>query len=119
MVKQILIIDDDIFFCDELSDSLKAEGYSVDYTDNPLKGEQLIINNNYYVILLDYKMPILTGIDIIKKLKTNNISKRIFIITGRPSVEQVLREENLLDAISCIIKKPINFEYLLERINET
>jgi len=117
-IERILIIDDDIYLCDEFAESLKSEGYSVDYTDDPFKGEELIRSGGYDAILLDYRMPVITGIDILRNLKTDNIKKRIFIVTGRPSVEQVLREENLSDMVSGIFKKPIDFEYLLKSLNK-
>jgi len=114
-----LIIDDDECLCDELAESLIAEGYSVEYTADPLQGEELIRNGDYDTILLDYKMPVRTGIDILQNLKTDNIQKRIVFITGRPSVEQALRQENLLSLVDGIIKKPIDFERLLEIIGGT
>jgi len=116
---RILIIDDDTELCEELMESFKGEGYSPAYTSDVVKGEGLIRAGDYDTVLLDYKMPALTGVDMLKKLKADNVRKRIFIITGKPFVERALREEGLSDMVSGVISKPINFEALLEKIKNT
>lgn len=114
--KRILIIDDDAEFCEELVESLNCEGYLADHTTDSCKGESLIRNGNYNTILLDFKMQELTGMDIIKKLKEDSIKKHIFIVTGKPSAEGLLKEKDLLDFVSGVIIKPVNFNALLKRI---
>jgi len=116
--KRILIIEDDLDLCEALMDFLKAEGYLIKCAQNSVKGEALIRKGNYHLVLLDYKMPLLTGMDILKRLKADKIRKRIFIVSGRPYIGRSLKKENLSDMVSCIIPKPINLENLLEKIRE-
>ena len=116
--KRILIIDDDTELCEELIDSLISEGYEAERAPDAIQGEKFIRSNNYDVILLDYKMPLFSGLDILNKLKTDNIKKKIIIITGRPSAEKMIEEDGLSDMISGIISKPIDFKVLLEKIRE-
>ena len=115
--KRILIIDDDIELCEALIIFFKDEGHFAECARDSVKGETLIRDGNYNIILLDYKMPLPGGIDILKNLKADNIRKRIFIISGRPSVKQALKEEEVSDMVSGIITKPFNLETLLEKIN--
>ena len=117
-VKRILIIDDDLELCEELSDSLRSEGYLVEHIQDPIKAEGLMRGGSYDAFLLDYKMPLLSGIDLLKKLKKDNVRRQILIISGKPHVEVVLKEENLSDMVRGIIAKPIIFETLLEKIRE-
>ena len=117
--KRILIIDDDRELCEALMIFFKDEGNFAECTQDSVKGETLIRDGNYDIILLDYKMPSLGGIDILKNLKADNIRKRIFIISGRPFVEQALKEEDVSDMVSGIITKPFNLETLLEKIKES
>jgi len=117
VAKRILIIDDDRELCEALMIFFKDEGHFAECTQDSVKGETLIRDGNYDIILLDYKMPLPGGIDILKNLKADNIRKRIFIISGRPSVEQALKEEDVSDMVSGIITKPFNLETLLEKIN--
>ena len=116
--RRILIIDDDIELCDELADSLNSEGYSAESVSDPVKGEELIRAGGHDIILLDYKMLVIGALEILKKLKADKVRKRIFIVSGRPYLEQTLREERVLDMIVGIIAKPIHFETLLNKISE-
>lgn len=116
--KRILIVDDDLELCDELKETLEAEGYSVEFVNDAVKGEGLIRNGGFDTVLLDVKMPQISGIDILKNLKADDIRKRIFLITGRPLIEQALDEENLSDMVSGIIPKPIDTEILLKNIKQ-
>lgn len=115
--KRILIIDDDIELCEEIKESLQSEEYIAEVIQDAIKGESLIRGSTYDIILLDYKMPNQSGIDILKKLKADGIKKRIFIFSGRPSVEKALKDADLLDMISGIINKPVSFEALLDKIS--
>ena len=113
---QILIIDDDVELCEELSDTLKLEGFSVTYVSDSIQVEKIISNPDFGTIILDYRLSGLSGIDILKKMKEKNIEKKVILISGRPSVKEILEKEGLHDLISRIIPKPIDLETLLKKI---
>jgi len=116
--KRILILGEDIEFCEELSAALKDYGYLVSFKSDFLNGANVKISSSYDTVLVDLKARVLTEIDILKKLKTSNIIIPIFIITGRPIVEQKLKEEHLLGMVKGIINKPVDLEELLQKIKE-
>ncbi len=115
-VKRILIVDDDAEFCEELEQALKSEGFLAECISNVLKAKSAIRNNSYDLVLLDYKMPGMTGKEILKTFKKSRIPKNIFIITGKPLVEDELKKEGLLASGMKVISKPVNFGALLEEI---
>ncbi|MDD4955994.1 MAG: response regulator [Candidatus Omnitrophica bacterium] len=119
IAKRILITDDDLEFCEEVSELLRGEGYIADFVCDFCKVEGLIRNGSYEIIFLDYKMPGLTGVDILKKIKSYNVKMTIFLVSGRPFLEDVLKEENLSDMVSGILKKPIKPEEFLEKIKNS
>jgi hypothetical protein len=65
--------------------------------------EELIRGGDYDIVIPDYKLPLLGGVEVLIRLNADTIRKRIFTITGRPSVEQIVKEENLSDMVSAII----------------
>ena len=113
---RVLVIDDDRDLCGELLDALEEEGYSASAAWDIARAKDLIAENGYDVILLDYKMPGDGRIGILRILKEKKIQAKVLLISGRPFVEDLLREAGLLDAVSAIIPKPIAFETLLEAI---
>ena len=81
--RKILIIDDEEAIRDGCRQILTRQGYQVDCADDGIRGLDIALQNIYDVILLDVKMPKISGIDILKKLKQgDNIYAKIIIITG-------------------------------------
>jgi DNA-binding response OmpR family regulator len=118
VIKRILVIEDDIELAKELAEALEDKKFSVDYSNNPYEGISLIKNGNYDIVLLDNKMPNVTGVEILRKLKLEGIRKPILLITGRPFIESLLKEQNLYDMVGGIVSKPIKFKFLVKKIEK-
>jgi len=118
MPKSILLIDDDVQLCEEVAEILRDEGYRVDNTSDETQAEILIKNNLYDICLLDYKMPRLTGIELLRKIKERNPRCAALIISGRPFIEQTIAEQNAAHLVSGIIEKPFEIKNLLDKIKE-
>lgn len=126
-MKKILLIDDDKEICKELSDILRYEGYRVDTLNNGMEGADAIIKGTYNLILLDLKLPGLTGFDILKSARKNNPELKIIVLTGRPLINESGRgiacinaeEEFLLKKADFVINKPFAVEDLLHKIKNT
>jgi len=116
--KRVLIIDDDAELCQELAELLNGEGYATAYTTDAGEGEALLRTGAYDTILLDCRMPRLGGLHILRNIESEDIARRILVITGYPCVENLLREGGLMEKIGGVIAKPINPVSLLDRIRE-
>jgi DNA-binding NtrC family response regulator len=81
--RRILIIDDEESIRDGCQQILSRKGYHVETTGEALLGLERALKNTWDVILLDVRMPVMGGLDILKKLKTeHNISAKVIMITG-------------------------------------
>lgn len=118
MPKKILLIDDDVQLCEEVAETLRDEGYFVDNTSDEMQGEILIRDNIYDICLLDYKLPRLTGIELLKQIKQKNPRCAAFIVSGKPFIEKTIEEQNASGLVSGIIEKPFEVKYLLGKIKE-
>ncbi len=124
MKKCILIIDDDEEICKELKEILEDEEYLIDTANDGIKGMQLIVENNYDIILLDIKLPGMNGIEILKKTKELNKNIKVIIITGRPfATNDLLKDKNkenedkiLFELSDGIFNKPFNIIDILNKI---
>ena len=114
--KRILVVDDDDNLCEVTAEILKDEGYSVEFTSDTTKAEKLIDERIFDIALFDYKMPRLTGADLLRKIKARDPKTKVFIMSGRPFIETVLKEEKVYDMVSGIITKPFSETTLLEKI---
>jgi DNA-binding NtrC family response regulator len=115
--KRILIIDDDVELCEELTEMLKDEKYYVENTSDTIHGEKLINDYDYDVLIIDMKMPRLSGVDLLKKAKTKNPAAKVIIMSGKPFIEKFLEEEQVIHLTEGIIKKPFHYTILLEKLN--
>lgn len=116
MPKRILIIDDDVELAEEMAEILRDEGYSVENISDSLEAEKLIKENVHDIYLLDYKMSGFNGIELLKKIKEKESKSIVFIISGKPFIEKLLKEENVQDLVACVINKPFDVEMLLQKI---
>ena len=118
MAKQILIIDDDEELCDGIAEILHDEGYCVKNTSDADEAGKLIENCVFDIALVDYKMPKLTGVDVLRLIKAKNPATRVFIVSGRPFIEKLLEDEKVAHLVAGVISKPFDCQELLERILE-
>jgi DNA-binding NtrC family response regulator len=116
MNKRVLIIDDDKELCEELSEILQADGFDVDYDTDPLEGKARLAVNFYNVLILDFKMPRISGIDLLKEIQGKVKDMKIFIVSGSLSIEKLLKEQNLSWLVSGVFVKPLNIKNLLEAL---
>lgn len=114
--KKVLIIDDDLELSEEMAEILEAEGYSADTIPDGPGGIELIGKNIYDIFLLDFKIQGMTGLDLLKEIRKKDTKAAVFLVSGRPGLDAVLKAENLSDAVRGIIEKPFNTQLLLEKI---
>lgn len=113
--KNILIIDDDAELCEELAEALSAAGHSVATAPDPARGGVLARARDFDSIILDYKLPRVTGPDILRNLG-GAVRARLILISGRPRAELGLRQKGLDSLVSSVLEKPIDIELLLKLI---
>ncbi len=110
-MKKILIVDDDIYVRDAISNLLIQKGYFVDKAVNGVEGFNLIKENDYDTFLIDLVMPEMGGIELLKELSNLNILTPAIVITAYASLETAI-EAMKLGAID-YITKPFNVDELI------
>lgn len=125
MKKRILVLDDDEELCEEITEILIDEGYRVTTAFDGLKGKRLVEKYDYDILILDVKMPGLSGLDILESIKGQNKEVKVIILTGRPLSKELQerrickdKEEKILRLADGIINKPFDIEVLLNKIKE-
>ena len=113
---RILIVEDEISIAKFIIEGLKEEGFAVDMADNGKKGLQLALDNlsEYDVILLDWMLQGMSGIDICRAIRKEDQSIPIIFLTARDTVDDAVF--GLESGANDYIRKPFSFEELLARI---
>ena len=113
--KKILIIDDEAVIREGCRQVLTRKGYHVDCTGDADEGLQMGMRNSYDLILLDVRMPNMSGMDILKKLKEeNNVNTRIIMITGYGTIP--LAVEAMRQGACNFLTKPYSATELHEAV---
>lgn len=87
-LQSILIVDDDPFSRNLISDAIKAEGFELlTEAENGLTALDLIQKTNYDLVISDLDMPGMNGIELLHKIKDINPGIAVIIITGYPSID--------------------------------
>ncbi len=111
---KILIIEDEIGISNFLTQGLEEEGYEIIVANNGLTGLELALNQTVDLILLDWMLPKMSGIEVCKKIREKNKQVPILFLTARDTIQETI--EGLKEGANDYIKKPFSFEELLERI---
>ena len=77
---RILIVDDEAAIRDMLSIALEAAGFNVLQADNAQQAHASIIDNQPDLVLLDWMMPGTTGLELLRRLKRDELTAQIPII---------------------------------------
>lgn len=110
----ILIVEDEKGIVDFLKQGLEEEGYTISTAFNGKDGLEKAKSLKVDLILLDWMLPNLTGIEVCKAIRDSNILTPIIFLTAKDTVQETI--EGLKAGANDYIKKPFSFEELLERI---
>ncbi|KGO90019.1 response regulator transcription factor [Flavobacterium suncheonense] len=110
----ILIIEDETGISGFLKQGLEEENYKVTVANNGDSGLKAFNANKPDLVLLDWLMPKMSGLEVCKKIREKNRKVPILFLTAKDTVQETV--EGLKAGANDYIKKPFSFEELLERI---
>lgn len=113
---RILLAEDEVSIANFIREGLEEEGYAVDVAYNGRDGLRLALDNleEYDILLLDWMMPGLSGIEICRQVRRENQKIPIIFLTAKDSVDDVVF--GLEAGANDYLRKPFAFEELLARI---
>ena len=110
---KILIIDDDKILSDTIKQFL-CKKYGVDQAYDGYSGYIVAKEKIYDLIILDLKLPEMSGYEVLKKLREEKIYVPVLILTAKDSVDEKVR--CLKNGADDYIIKPFAIEELMARI---
>lgn len=110
----ILIVEDELGIVQFLKQGLEEEGYEITTASDGLIGFELAQSQQFDLILLDWMLPKISGIDLCKAIRVKNQTTPIIFLTAKDTVKETI--EGLRAGANDYIKKPFSFEELTERI---
>lgn len=111
---RILMIEDDKELCSAVDIHLKRQEYITDYAHNGADGLHFALQNAYDLILLDWMLPELNGVEVVSALRRRGITTPVLMITALDGVRD--RVDGLDAGADDYLPKPFATEELLARI---
>jgi len=114
--KRILLVDDEPDVTMTFKMGLEGKGYKVDAFNDPDEALANFKIGVYNLLLLDIKMPKMNGFQLYEELEKLDKKAKVCFITAFEVYYRSLRELFPQIEIDCFIKKPIDTEDLVKRI---
>ena len=117
----ILLVDDEKDILDLFSEYLTSNGFNTISFDNPVNALKYFYQNpnNCSLVITDYKMPQMSGIDLIKKIKEKDTDYKIKTIVISAFIKDNLPyDKSYITMIDKILEKPVYLDRLKNEVQE-
>lgn len=115
--KHILIVDDEPLIRRSLGELLTISGYSVSTAANGKEALEILKDYTADIVIADMKMPVMDGIQLLKKIKVNYPEIPVIVISGYASIENAV--EAMKEGAYDYVTKPIvdnEIKIVIERL---
>lgn len=113
---KVLVVDDEVEFASTLSERLRLRNYNAKAVYSAEDALSFARSERPDVILLDLKMPKMSGIEVLKTIKEDAPDIDVILLTGHVDIENEI-EGIKLGAFDYIMK-PVDIEELISKIDK-
>lgn len=116
MKLKVLILDDETDFADELKEFLQLRDFDVYTANTPGEGFESLRRRPYDLMILDIRLPGMSGLDILKQVRKLYPSMEVIIISGHGDMDTVIQA--MRDGAIDYLRKPfrhIDIQLSIER----
>jgi DNA-binding response OmpR family regulator len=114
--RRILLVDDERDVLNLNADVLVRAGYLVDTAENGASGWKALKANRYDVLITDNTMPGVTGLELIKKARSEDMTLSVILASGTVPAEELNRCPWL--EVSALLPKPYSIAALLRTVDQ-
>lgn len=111
---KILLVEDDDDLCENIEDWLVLEKHLVEVTRDGSDARALMKDFSFDLIILDWGLPNVTGIELLKEFRRNGGLTPVLMLTGKDKIEE--REFGLDSGSDDYLTKPFDLRELSARV---
>jgi DNA-binding response OmpR family regulator len=112
---KILLVEDHETYAETVADGLQAHRFIVEIAATGQEAIERITVVGYDLIIVDWELPDISGLLVVKKVREHRIAVPIIMLTGKASVEE--KTEGINAGADDYITKPFDFGEFVARIN--
>jgi two-component system response regulator HydG len=110
----ILVVDDDHDLCDTLWDLFREHGLRVHVAHDVDAAVERLRTNGFNVVLIDFRLPTGSGVDVLRSVREQNPQARTVLITGYRNEAELAIKQALDQGADAVCYKPFEVPELLE-----
>jgi DNA-binding response OmpR family regulator len=110
----VLVAEDDAKLREILARGLRSAGYTVDVAARGDEALQLLLVNSYAAAVVDWRMPVMDGIDVVTAIRSRSMSTPVLMLTARDTPSD--RIHGLDAGCDDYLVKPFDFQEMLARL---
>ncbi len=114
--QRILVVDDDTSIRQLSTEVLIDSGYEVDAVADGVAAWEALQLKAFNLLITDNNMPRLTGVELVKKLRSARMDLPVIMATGRLPVEELTQNPSL--QLAAMLPKPFSIDELLETVRK-
>lgn len=88
---RVLVIEDDVLLGDAIQAGLKQAGYAVDWMKDGIAADQALSTEPYAAAVLDLGLPRMSGLEVLRRLRSRNIPIPVLILTAMDTVDDRIK----------------------------
>jgi two-component system, OmpR family, response regulator len=115
-MKKVLIVDDTKNIRNLLTTCLEIEGYEATTANDGFQALKLLFENYYDLAFIDIKMPEISGTEVLKKMRENNIATPVIIMTAFATVKNAIDCTNM--GAVAYVQKPFSADKIRTVLKE-
>jgi DNA-binding NtrC family response regulator len=113
---RVLLVDDEEELVSALVERLGYRGIEAEYALDGHQAIEMILSESYDVVILDFKLPGMSGVEVYRVIKTERPDLPVVLITGHGAPPDPIPDEP--GEHYEILEKPVGLAVLLDKINE-
>lgn len=113
MQPRVLVVDDEALIRMSLSIALCREGYQVETAACGLEGMSLVAQNHYDLVILDLRLPDVSGMEVLHYTKKVSPGTKVLLVTASTNAPTDCEAE--AEGAVGVVKKPFGLQSLTER----
>ncbi|HEY9786952.1 MAG TPA: response regulator transcription factor [Candidatus Obscuribacterales bacterium] len=113
-MSKVLIVEDEADLAGQIRQWLTREHYTVEIADNGQSAMELLRVYQYDVVILDWMLPGMSGIEVCKQFRSRGGKTPVIMLTAKSSVDE--KEEGLDSGADDYLAKPFHLKELAARV---
>lgn len=115
-MKTVMIVDDQLGIRVLLEEVVKNAGYNVESFDNGTSAIESLDKVGPDLLLIDYRLPLMTGCEVVEKIETKGAQIPVIIMSG--VIDEVKEQAKDLQLVKGYLSKPFNIMEAQDLINK-